>query len=84
MTKKASDKNVMIEKILETTDRVFEDHNITKKETGVYIGSDVFDVMVAVGILFKQEWFKAFVSKWLWYEDNEVPVDLIKKFELSV
>lgn len=90
--KKASDKNVMIEELMTKTDGIFERRNFTKEGTGIYIGKDDFDFMVVAGVLQQLEWFKEFVSKWLWYEYeddadsielDDDPVDLIKRYELS-
>lgn len=56
-------------------------------ENGVYAGTgrdeDLVQFMVIMSILKTTDWFLRYVSKWLWYEDDDTGEDLIKSFKIA-
>lgn len=63
------------------------ERNLVCCEEGVYTDNgneddDTFSFMVIASVLSKKEWMKC-ASEWSWYENSDIPDDLIKKFELA-
>ena len=60
--------------------------NLTVCEDGVYTDSgnshdDMYSFMLIASVLSKQEWMK-YASEWSWYENDDVPQNLLETFKI--
>lgn len=70
---------------------MFKKRNLDVREDGVYTDNgkedgeedDLFNFMVLAGVLLHTDWFVKHVEQWLWYEESDVPSNLIQKFEIA-
>ncbi len=64
----------------------FTDNGLQVVEKGVYVDKgeeeDLISFMVIASVLPRKDWFVRYVKQWLWYEESEIPNNLIKTFEL--
>jgi len=84
---KAKSDSIAIEQLYGLLDKRFTNRNLRVFDKGVYIDNgkedDLFSFMVLASALAGIEWFVKYIDKWIWYEDDETPEDLVELFELN-
>ena len=85
-TVKAAEDGVKVDVLYERLNRCITRKELIIQSNGVYKDkgdkSDLFRFMVAAGALSRADWFIKYLKKWIWYEEDDEPEDLMHTFEL--
>lgn len=85
--RKIDEKGYSLEKIYQYLNELVSSRNLTVCEDGVYTDSgdeynDTFSFMVIAPVISHHEWMQC-AEEWLWYEDSDVPNNLLKTFKIA-
>lgn len=81
-----TDGKYSLDKINDYLNNLVLTRNLIVQENGLYTDSgneekDIFSFMVIATAISHREWIK-FAKEWLWYENSDIPDDLLKTFEV--